>query len=87
MVHAQYPVVIRPFGYDEEAVKKSADADRLFNLGYGEVFNRKFTAWSLFCLNFSALGLLSSMSAVLGFCLMFISVSRLLIVGMLDLED
>jgi hypothetical protein len=51
--------------------KVDSDNDVLVALGYRQEFKRKFTVWSIFCLSFSSLGLLSSIAATLTFTLGF----------------
>ena len=48
-----------------------SDDEVLRALGYRQEFRRKFSIWSIFCLSFSSLGLLSSVAATLPFTLGF----------------
>ena len=61
------------------------DEDDLRKLGYKEKLKRIFTTESVFCLSFSAMGLLPSLAATLSFSLGFLfSICELLIVDMLE---
>lgn len=63
------------------------DEGDLRELGYKQELKRKFTMESVFCLSFSAMGLLPSLAATLSFSLGFIfSICELLIVDMLELD-
>jgi hypothetical protein len=63
------------------------DRDRLSELGFEQEVHRGFTLWSVFCLSFSGVGLLSSLAATLVFSLGFLlSLCDLLIVDMRELE-
>lgn len=65
------------------------DDDRklLRSFGYNQEVGRTLTLWSVFCLTFSAVGLLPSMAATLSFSLgLLLSIHDLLITDMLELE-
>jgi hypothetical protein len=64
-----------------------SDDEVLAALGYRQEFRRKFSIWSIFCLSFSSLGLLSSVAATLSFTLGFESLFlQLKFLGMQEQE-
>jgi len=67
MAERQYPDGLRE--EPESTHVTNSDDDILEELGYRQEFKRKFGLWSIFGLSFSALGLLPSLAATLGYAL------------------
>jgi len=67
MAERQQPDV---FGEEPQSTHvPNSDDETLEELGYRQEFKREFGFWSIFGLSFSALGLLPSVAATLGFSL------------------
>jgi hypothetical protein len=56
-------------GGETSRLMVDVDDETLKELGYRQEFKRKFNFWSLFSLSFSAVGLLPSVAATLGYSL------------------